>query len=56
MKPHNDTEKDVSAKSEWSEPNVTWVKPELIRLQGGQNVLGKTYTAIVEVYAETGPS
>lgn len=54
MKQQDD--KKPVAKSEWSEPSVTWVKPELIRLQGGQNVLGKTYTAGVETYATTGPS
>ncbi len=35
-------------KAAWNEPNVEWVKPKLVRLDGHQ-ASGKTYPSIAEV-------
>ena len=42
MKAEGDTQKtETIAKVEWSEPKVSWVKPELVRIEGFMNIEGK---------------
>ncbi len=45
----------VETKSDWNEPSVTWVKPELIRLEGDMNIDGKV-TRSPEINIAYGPS
>ncbi len=46
---------EAFTKVEWSEPKVSWVKPELVRLEGFMNIEGKVNNPF-EPNATYGPS